>query len=69
MSHPTPKDTAATTVLVTAHYGKWELSKLSQHGRPETGRHLPKAGRRQCSSTQVSVQRTDANLGHQACER
>ena len=30
------------------------------------GKQKPKAGQSECSLTQVSVQRTDANLGHQA---
>jgi hypothetical protein len=36
------------------------------NGRREIGKQKPAATRRECCSTQVSVQRTDANPGHQA---
>jgi hypothetical protein len=45
--------------------GKLGSSKSSRRGRRRIGKEKQKTVPHQCSSTQVSVQRTDANLGHQ----
>src|SRR6266496_1647355 len=51
-----------------ARVNGWKLEPLksSRNGRPAIGKQKPKADPREGSSTQVSVQRTGANLGHQA---
>jgi hypothetical protein len=55
--------------FVIVRFGKSESSKSSRNGQQEIEEHKQKAERRECFSAQVSVQRTDANLGHQARRR
>jgi hypothetical protein len=46
-------------------YEKSESSRSNRSGQREIGKQKPATEQPECSSTQVSVQRTDANLGHQ----
>src|SRR5450755_226705 len=57
------RETGSGVASVTMRCEKSESSSSNPNGQGEIGKRKPAAARRECSSTQVSVQRTDANPG------
>jgi REP element-mobilizing transposase RayT len=62
-------ETGNGAAFATMRCEKSESSRSNPNGQPEIGKQKPAAARRERSSTQVSVQSADANLGHQAISR